>query len=171
MIGLLVLAGSAWATPSLEGMVKDPNRKPVKNAEVRIEAKNGGTLSKITRSDATGHYVFAGLPAGTYRVTLLVDGMVKATINNAATKSGESTQLNFDLKQTDAANVQTAKKKTHMVYMPADTGSHIGGRWVEVDDQGNAVTAGADNVQKAGNNAIRNLQNPSGSGMTNAGGH
>jgi Carboxypeptidase regulatory-like domain len=169
-VGLFVFIFNAWAgNPSLEGIVKDPNGKAVKGADVKIEGKSN--FLKSVKTDANGHYICTGLVNGTYRVTLLVNGAVKASINNAATKASGPTQLDFDLKQTSVAG-RSAKKKTHMVYMPADTGSHIGGRWVEVDDQGNAANAaGADNVQKAGNAAIRNMQNTGGGGLTNTGGH
>ena len=170
LVGLFVCNLSWAASTSLQGTVKDPNGRPIKAADVRIEGKSN--FVKSVKTDNNGRYLCSDLAAGAYRVTLMVNGTVKASINNATTKSGELTQLNFDLKQTGSANVSTAKKKTHMVYMPSDTGSHIGGRWVEVDDQGTAVSgAGTDNVQKAGNNAIRNMQNTGGSGMTNAGGH
>src|SRR6266550_2212090 len=47
----------------------------------------------------------------------------------------------------DAKAAAPAKKAKHMVWVPADTGSHLGGRWVEVDDQGKGA-AGA-NIDKA----------------------
>jgi hypothetical protein len=42
------------------------------------------------------------------------------------------------------AGVQGGK---HLVWVPSDTGSHIGGRWVAVDETGRAANAGASNVQ------------------------
>jgi len=169
-VGLFIFVFSAWAgSPSLEGTVTDPNGKVIKGADVRIEGKNN--FVKAVKTDANGRYSIGGLTAGTYRVTLMVNGAVKASINNATARLDGATNLNFDLKQTSVAG-KTVKKKTHMVYMAADTGSHIGGRWVEVDDQGNPVgTAGADNVQKAGNNAVRNMQSSGGGTNPAAGGH
>ena len=35
----------------------------------------------------------------------------------------------------------------HKVWVPSDTGSHLGGRWVIVDETGSAANAGASNVQ------------------------
>jgi hypothetical protein len=78
-----------------------------------------------------------------------VDGAVKASITNTKTKADQPTQLNFDLKPVAASQASaSAKKGKHMVWMPATTGSHTGGRWVEVDDNGSAEP-GALNVQKA----------------------
>jgi len=136
---------------ALEGIVKDAGGRPIKGADVRIEAKN---LSKIVKTDASGHYISDGLAVGTYKVTLVVNGSVKASILNATTRAGKHTQLNFDL----TAKTAPVKKHTHMVWVPPDTGTLIGGgRWVEVDDNGNVVNgAGANNVQKMGGSALGN---------------
>lgn len=159
LVSLLIFAVNAWASPAiLEGTVKDANGQALKGADVRIEsAAKGSNFSNTVKTDAKGHYVSGPLAQGNYRVTLLVNGAVKASINNANAKLGEATQLNFSLKKEAIA--QANKKSTHMVYIPGETGSHLGGRWVEVDGAGNPVGAvGADSVQKAGNDAIRNMQ-------------
>ncbi|HEV2047216.1 MAG TPA: carboxypeptidase-like regulatory domain-containing protein [Chthoniobacterales bacterium] len=164
-VGLIVFAASAWAAPTaLEGTVKDPAGQPLKGADVRVEAKGGSNFSKTVKTDVKGQYVCNVLTAAKYRVTLLVNGAVKASINNATTKLGESTKLNFDLKAGTGAKT----KATHMVYMPSETGSNLGGRWVEVDDTtGKASTAGADNVIKGGAGMLKGMQSNSG-GMGNS---
>jgi hypothetical protein len=149
-IGLFVLAFTAQGgTPALEGIVKDASGRPIKGADVRIEAKN---FSKVVTTDVRGHWISDGLAVGTYKVTLVVNGTVKASILNAKTESGRPTQLNFDLKQT------TGPVKKHMVWVPGETGTLIGGgRWVIVDENGNPVdTAGASNVQKMSGSALQN---------------
>jgi hypothetical protein len=149
-IGLVLLAASAWAAPSvLQGIVKDPKGQPIKGADVRIEAKDGSKLFKAVKTDASGHYISDALPAGTYRVTLIVNGAVKASINNTKTKLGAPTQLNFDLKPGSTSQASGSAKKTkHMVWMPPKTGTHMGGRWVEVDDNGGPA-AGSQPVDSA----------------------
>jgi len=171
LIGLFLCAASAWAgTSALQGVVKDPKGKPIQGADIRIEARDGSKLLKTVKTDATGRYISDGLPAGTYRVTLIVNGAIKASINNTKTKLGAPTELNFDLKPASASQASgSAKKGKHMVWMPPQTGSHMGGRWVEVDDNGNAATIGADNVQKVDGSAVTQLQGraysaPSGGG-------
>jgi hypothetical protein len=152
LIGLFLLAFTAWGgTPTLEGVVKDPAGRPIKGADVRIEAKN---FSKIVKTDASGHYISDGLAVGTYKVTLLVNGSIKASIMNAKTQSGKPTELNFDL----TAKMASVKKHTHMVWCPPETGTLIGGgRWVEVDDNGNVVNdTGTSNVQKMSGAALGN---------------
>jgi hypothetical protein len=77
-----------------------------------------------------------------------VNGAVKASITNTKTKAGQTTQLNFDLKPVPVAQASAGKKKgKHMVWVPASTGSHIGGRWIDVPD--GSVDPGTLNVQRA----------------------
>jgi hypothetical protein len=170
-VGVFVSAVSAWAAGSgVEGVVKDSNHKPVANAEVHIDAKDGVTKSKIVKTDSSGHYSCPGLPAGDYKVTLLVAGAVKATINNSTVRTGSATALNFDLKGTAAAKAPL-KPHTHMVYVPSETGSHLGGRWVEVNDNGDnsAATASDNGVRRASASALKGFQSNSG-GMGNSNG-
>lgn len=173
LIGLFLYAASAWAATSvLQGVVKDPKGKPIKGADIRIEARDGSKLLKTVKTDATGRYISDGLPARTYRITLIVNGAVKASINNTKTKLGAPTELNFDLKPASASQASgSAKKGKHMVWMPAETGSHLGGHWVEVDDNGNAATTGANNVQKLDGSAVRPLQDRAYGAPSAGGGH
>src|SRR5262249_20074638 len=64
--------------------------------------------------------------------TLVVDGAVKPSINNTTLAPGESTRLNFELKQRRSS--VTATKGTHRRWVPPFTGSRLPGRWIEVDD-------------------------------------
>jgi hypothetical protein len=56
-----------------------------------------------------------------------------------------------------------------MVYVPAETGSNLSGRWVEVDDNAGsaAAAAGTGHIDKGGNAMLKQLQ--SGSGTTGGG--
>jgi hypothetical protein len=163
---MVLFAASAWAATSvLQGVVKDPNGRPVKGADIRIEAKDGSRLLKTVKTDVNGHYVSDALPAGSYRVTLILNGAVKASIDSAKTKSGQPTQLNFGLKSTSASQASGAVKKTkHKVWVTAGTGTHLGGRWVEEDDTGAAPSsaASADKVDKVDGFALKKLQGTAG---------
>jgi hypothetical protein len=165
----LVSATAVWAAVSagpgrLEGDVKDSKGQPVAGAEVHIKAKDG-SQERIARTDGRGHYGIDKLAATDYEIVLFVNRQIKASLNSIKVLGTKPTQQNFKLTGQYAANVQ--KKHTHMVYVPADTGSHLGGRWVEVDDNGNGA-AGIDNVQKADGSAIRSLQSQTG-GMRGGG--
>jgi 5-hydroxyisourate hydrolase-like protein (transthyretin family) len=149
IIGLMLCAANAWAGPaSIQGIVKDATGKPIKGANVRIESRDGKQLFNTVKTDTQGRYISEGLQPGVYRVSLVVNGAVKAAIGNTKTKSDQATQLNFDLKPVAAGQASTEQKKgKHMVWMPPSTGSHTGGRWVEVPD--GATEPGALNVKRA----------------------
>jgi Carboxypeptidase regulatory-like domain len=148
-VGVVLSIATAWAGPSaIQGLAKDAKGQAIKGADVRIESKDGRQKFNTVKTDAKGRYITDGLPEGIYRVTLVVNGAVKASIINTKTKANQTTQLNFDLKPVPATQASTGQKKgKHMVWVPAPTGSHIGGRWVEVPD--GATEPGALNVQKA----------------------
>jgi hypothetical protein len=149
-VGLVLCAATAWAGPSaIQGLVKDAKGQAIKGANVQIASKDGKQQFNTVKTDAKGRYISESLPVGIYRVTLVVNGAVKASITNTNTKADQTTQLNFDLKPVPAAQTSAGQKKgKHMVWMPPTTGSHTGGRWVEVDDNG-STDPGALNVQKA----------------------
>jgi len=127
---------TADGSGSIQGFVKDARGEPIKGADVRIESRNGKQVFSTVKTDPKGRYISQGLGAGVYRVTLLVNGAVKASIMNTQTKANQPTQLNFDFKPASQAG-NIAKGKKHMVWVPNRTGSHLGGTWVEVDDKGN----------------------------------
>jgi len=164
-IGIIVSVASVLAAPSsIQGIVKDAKGQPIKGADVRIESRDGKKQFNTTKTDANGRYVSGAVPAGTYRVTLVVNGAAKASITNTQTSAGKPTQLNFDLKRTAASPASsTAKSGKHLVWVPNSTGTHIGGSWVEVDDNGSAST-GALNVKRGNAEALHQQQ------MQNSGG-
>lgn len=139
-VGIMLFVATATAANSvLQGIVKDANGHPVQGADIRIEATNTGRLLTVVKTNVNGRYNLDGLPAGKYRVTLVVNGLVRGSINNTTLIPGKSTQLNFELKQTRA--LVTATKGTHRVWVPPFTGSRLPGRWIEIDD--NTSWAGA----------------------------
>jgi serine/threonine protein kinase len=116
---------------SIQGVVKDAKGEPIRGTDVRIESRDGKQVFSTVKTDSKGRYVSHGLQPGVYRVTLLVNGAVSASIMNTQTKANQATELNFEL-------MPPAKGKKRMVWAPARTGSHISGTWVEVDEGGEA---------------------------------
>ena len=162
-IGLILFVASAGAsTSALEGVVKDSKGHPINGADVRIEAKNGGRLLTTVKTDVNGRYILDGLPAGDYRVTLVVHGAVKTSINNTTIESGGPTRLNFDLRAAPASQASVAAKKgRHWVWVPAFTGSRLPGRWIELNDSGSwAAEASTSNVERvSGEELQRTMRN------------
>ena len=166
LMGFLLCAATAWAGPgSIQGIVKDAKGQPVKGADVRVESRDGKQLFNTVKTDGKGRYISQGLKPGVYRVSLVVNGGVKASIMNTSTKADQSTQLNFDLKRAVASPAGAAQAKgKHMVWMPPSTGTHTGGRWVEVND-GASGGANAMNVKRGNAEQLqRNAQSMAQSG-------
>jgi len=128
---------TAESPASVQGFVKDAKGEPIKGAGVRIESRDGKQVFGTVTTDPKGRYISQGLQPGVYRMTLLVNGAVKASIMNTQIKANQPTQLKVDLKPTSQAG-NTSKSGKHMVWVPGRTGSHIGGNWVEVEDNGKA---------------------------------
>lgn len=137
---------------SLSGVVKGSHGQAIQGAEIRIQGSDASKIGKI-HTDANGHYNYPALETGTYNVTLLVGGVVKASINNVRTQVGENQTLNFDLQRGPSAMGK------HYVWIPQQTGSHLG-YWLEVEDGGKAMPSGmAERQRFAGSMLARQIQN------------
>jgi tetratricopeptide (TPR) repeat protein len=101
-LALLFLSLPAFSqTSTIEGIVKDPDGKPLVGAVVNIDRtdiKGHYTL----KTDKKGHYGHYGLPLnGVYDVTVTVDGQVRDFVKNVRTK-GDATEEDFNLKSAQA---------------------------------------------------------------------
>ena len=158
---LVLFSGGAWAaTTVIDGNVLDQKGQPLKGADIRIERSGGSTWKQAVKTNDKGYYSCGGLEAGViYRVSLIVDNKVRASINNVKTRISPAVHMNFDMntdKMAGSATAASPKKKTHKVWMEAETGSNLGGRWVEVDEQG--LEPGTSNVKKVSGDSIRSMQ-------------
>ncbi len=112
---VMLCAVSASAQVSaLEGIVKGDDGQPIKAAVVHIERKDIKGKYDV-KTDKKGHYGHYGLPLGTYKVSVEVDGQVKDSVDNVRTKLGDPTPLNFDLKDQ--------KKEQQALAKAVETGS------------------------------------------------
>ena len=146
----------ADAVATLRGVVRDSKGQPLQGAELRIQGSDPSKIGKV-HTDAKGHYSYPGLETGEYSVTLVVAGVTKASIGNVRTQLGEVQTLNFDLQKGAAAKPFTKGK--HYVWIPSQTGSHLG-VWMEVNDDGKAMSSGmAERLRWQGSALARNIQN------------
>jgi VCBS repeat-containing protein len=151
----LMLKAHAEGEATLSGVVKDAAGQPLQGAEIRIQGNDASKVGKI-HTNANGHYSYPALETGTYSVTLLVDGATKASINNVRTKAGETQTLNFELRK--GATAKPFAKGKHYVWVPSQTGSHLG-MWVEVDDDSKAMPTGMqERIRWQGNALARQIQ-------------
>jgi hypothetical protein len=118
------------SAPSVQVDVKGLDGKPVNGAEVRIETAKAGALS--VKTDQKGRYVFKGLAAGLYKVSVLVN-KVPTALDNVRARSEGPVRVEFNLQA-----IAAGKKPKQWAWIVAQ-GSHIGGRWVEADERGRIV--------------------------------
>jgi hypothetical protein len=170
IVTIFVSAIAAFAaTPTgparIQGVVRDSKGQPVAGAEVHIKSKDGSGLEKIARTDSAGNYGVSGLPVTDYEIVLFVNKQIKATLTNQHVFGNKPTQADFKLTGQYTANAQ--KKHTHMVYVPAETGSNLSGHWVEVDDVTGAGAAPTNNTRTVSGAAVRQMQNHGATGGGN----
>jgi len=93
---------------AVEGDVKGPDGQPVKGASILIERQDMKGVYKGAKTDKRGHYIYNGLPIGTYKISVIIDGEVRDSLEKVRTTMGDPVPVNFDLKakQADAAAVQ-----------------------------------------------------------------
>ena len=100
---LVLFAGGAWAQISaIEGDVKAADGSAVKGASILIERKDMKGTYKGAKTDKKGHYIYNGLPLGTYKVSLLIDNNQVDSVDNVRTRLGDPTAVNFDMKAAEA---------------------------------------------------------------------
>ena len=150
--GTVVFSGAAFGQ-SIEGTVRGSDGKALKDAEVRVEGKDKKVAT--TKTDARGHYSYARLSPGVYKVSVVLGGAVQSSLNVKTTTT--NSRIDFDLKPA------AAKKVKHYVWVDAKTGTHMGSGWVEVDDAGNAAPGALNTDTSSGELAremLRRQTNP-----------
>jgi tetratricopeptide (TPR) repeat protein len=111
----LLFAGAAFAQiTAIEGDVKGPDGKLLQGAQILIERTDMKGTYKGAKTDKKGHYIYNGLPMGTFNVSVLVDGQVKQHIDGVKTHLGDPVAVNFELKPSGeqaAAGGQAAQEQ------------------------------------------------------------
>lgn len=99
-LGILFCAIAGFAqTSSLEGDVKGEDGSPMKGALIKIERLDIKGHYQV-KTDKKGHYYYGGLPLGTYKITLEVDGKDVDYVDKVRTQLGEPVVNNFDMHAT-----------------------------------------------------------------------
>jgi hypothetical protein len=142
LIGFALVLGttSTWAdNKSIQGTLLGLDGKPLAGAEIKAERLDAKTTPSVTKTDAQGRYLFRGLPVGAYALTAYVKNVPKSR-GMVKTRSDGWAKVDFDLRTP--ANGPHIKK--HWVWVKGEPGSHIGGRWVEVDQADMPSTSATD---------------------------
>lgn len=99
--------------------------RPLPGAEIRLEGKDKPSAPITATTGSNGRYLFAGLPAGVYRISIVEGGAVKFSVD--IKMRGEKARLDFDLSPS------ARKKIRNYVWVLGRTGSNLPGRWAERD--------------------------------------
>jgi len=103
LAGLLLMALPSLAQITvIEGVVTGPEGAPLKGALIRIERTDVTSTFKVT-TDKKGHYIYNGLPLGTFNVTCVVDGKDVDKVAGVRTTTQKYTTVDFNLKAKAAA--------------------------------------------------------------------
>ncbi len=109
-LSFLLSTGASWAQiTAIEGDVKGVDGDVVKNAQILIEREDMKGTYKGAKTDKKGHYIYNGLPIGTYTVSVLIDNQKKDSMQHVRTRLGDPTPVNFDLKQSTAQQAAAAQ--------------------------------------------------------------
>ncbi|SRR5689334_13647648 len=144
----------------LSGIVKNSSG-PISGAEIRIQGSDANKIGRV-HTAANGRYNYPELEAGSYNVTLVVNGVTKASINNVRTKAGQTETLNFEVLRNSRVTPFAPGK--HYVWVPSETGTHLG-HWAEVEGDGKSMPVGmSERLNNQGNAMVRSIQSRSGDG-------
>jgi hypothetical protein len=161
-----VLTAAFGQKAAIEADVKGVDGRPSKGAEVRIERVDKKTQPVIAKTDGRGHLAANNLEAGTYKLTATVEGGVQSTLM-VKTQANKPLLVTFDMRKTAAV---TGKKAKRYVWVASETGTRLGGHWVEVGQDGQRTDPSTRNLDMMNGNAMNNLQRQSFGSAPRAGG-
>jgi tetratricopeptide (TPR) repeat protein len=110
----ILFSVACWGqTTAFEGDVKGEDGKPLVKVTVHLDRKDIKGNYKVN-TDKKGHYYYGGLPIGTYKIWVEVDGKERDSVDNVKSGLGDAKVISFDLKKasTSAADRQAEMQKT-----------------------------------------------------------
>jgi len=112
LIGFALFGGAAWAQISaIEGDVTGPDGKAMQGAQILIEREDMKGTYKGAKTDKKGHYIYNGLPLGTYTISILDNGQVRDKVQHVRTKPGDTVPVDFKLANAQAAAAGAAPEQ------------------------------------------------------------
>ena len=109
----LMFSAACWGqTTAFEGDVKGEDGKPLVKVTVHLDRKDIKGNYKVN-TDKKGHYYYGGLPIGTYKIWVELDGKERDSADNVRSGLGDAKVISFDLKSsaTSAASRQAEMQK------------------------------------------------------------
>lgn len=134
-LDLTLTASTGGTNGAISGTVTQAGGGPVDAVTVRISA--GAGIGQSTTTDASGNYVLANLPAGTYELTFSKTGFQNAVIGGIVVTAGQTTDVDTTLQGGGTSGAT-------LTGLVRDNGTSalLSGALVEVLLNGTAVTSG-----------------------------
>src|SRR5438309_9027517 len=130
-IFVVCLLGQAFAqggaTGAITGTVQDQSGAVVANADIRIINQDTGTVTRITKTDATGSFYATLLPVATYTVQIANAGFREAKIPDVAVRVTETTRMTAKLVPLQVLE----KVEVHAQVQAVDTTTATTGQAIE----------------------------------------
>jgi Carboxypeptidase regulatory-like domain len=108
-VGLVVLLGVLFSanlhaqdTGAITGTVRDNSGAVIRGADVKLTGAAGG-IQRSTKTNSDGDYLEAGLPGGTYNLTITVKGFKTFKGNSIVLEVGQKTRVDATLTVGDIA--------------------------------------------------------------------
>lgn len=151
---LFLFLGSAFAQKvAIETDVKGVSGSPSKGAEVLIERQDKKVAPLIGKTDRRGRLQVTDLDPGTYKLTVTVEGGIRSS--EIVKTETSKTRVIFDMRKNPAI---TSKVKKRYVWVEPETGTALGGHWVEVNEGSGASKSSGQNVDVMNANSMNNIQ-------------
>ena len=115
LFGLVLCSLTAFATifGTVNGLIHDPQHRPVQGAQVTLRAANSA-WTKSVNSDNAGEFHFDSVPLGEYQVTVELAGFTSEE-QKFALSSGRDARLHFSLTVAQAKETVEVKETSTAV--------------------------------------------------------
>ncbi len=149
----LFLASAFAQNAAIEADVKGVDGRPSRAAEVRIERQDKKSVPVVAKTNWRGHVTVTDLEVGTYKLTATVEGGIRSS--QIVKTQANKTHVAFDMSKTAAV---TGKEKKKFVWVGSQTGTNLGGHWVEVNEANRRGKASGQNVETLNGDSMDNIQ-------------
>jgi outer membrane receptor protein involved in Fe transport len=133
---LLSLTASATIFGTVNGLIHDPQHRPVQGAQVTLRAATSAWTKSVTSNDS-GEFHFDAVPLGEYKVTVELAGFA-AEEQKFALASGRDARIHFSLRVAQAKETVEVKDTSAEINTESSTTTNL------VTRQQIAQTPGAD---------------------------
>ena len=102
-----LVASAAFAqTTTLQGDVKDASGQPLKGALIVLDRTDIKGHYQV-KSDKRGHWLYTGLPSGTFDISCEVDGKVVDKVSKVHSGYGDNPNVDFDMRKMQQQQAAT----------------------------------------------------------------